>query len=184
MINNERLYEDDGLPNSEIHSWASQKYQRVSYYGSLFSSAMKNKWDCRVYLDLYSGAGKGRVKETGDILPGSPLLALNSNDPYDMYVFCEQEPQYLEALQARVTNYFPGSNCVYITGDTNDSVNQILSALPTFNNTYKGLTLCFVDPCNMGQLKLQTLAAIASALYVDFLVLIPTYMDKIGRAHV
>jgi len=171
------LCEDDHLCMTEAGHWARTKHKKVGYYSALFSTSMKNRWDCRVYLDLFAGAGKDRIKGTADIIPGSPLLALNVSDPYDKYVFCERDAENLAALKARVDRYFPGRSVTYINGDSNDKVDEILAALPRFKKTHGGLTLCFVDPSNMGQLRFETLARIAAALYVDFLILIPTYMD-------
>jgi three-Cys-motif partner protein len=179
MANNEAvLFEDDGLPMLEdVGPWASTKYRKIGYYSSMFSSSMKRKWDCRVYMDLFAGPGKCRVEETGEILPGSPLLALGVADPYDKYVFCEKDPESMEALRLRVKRYFGERDVSFIQGDVNDTLDTLLSEIPRFSCAYKGLSFCFVDPCKMGDLELAALRAISENLYVDFLVLIPTYMD-------
>lgn len=171
------LFEDDQLCMTEAGPWARMKHKKVGYYSALFSTSMKNSWDYRVYLDLFAGAGKARIKGTNDIIPGSPLLALNVSDPYDKYIFCEWDASNLSALRARAKRHFPGRSITFIDGDSNEKVDEILAALPPFKKTFRGLTLCFVDPSNMGQLRLETLERLASALYIDFLVLIPTYMD-------
>jgi len=44
---------DDGLYTPVIGSWGIQKYKLVHGYSRLFASAMKRKWDCRVYIDLF-----------------------------------------------------------------------------------------------------------------------------------
>jgi len=62
-MNNSILYtEDDGLVLPEIGPWAIQKYSLVYEYNCLFSTGMKNKWETRVYIDLFSGAGKAQIK--------------------------------------------------------------------------------------------------------------------------
>lgn len=175
---------DDGLLTPKVGPWVRTKHQKVGYYSSLFATSMKRRWQCRVYLDLFAGAGKSRIKGTGEVIPGSPLLALSVADPYDKYVFCEQDPGSVSALQSRVERYFPQRDVAYVPGDANSCVDQVLAALPTFSKTYKGLTLCFVDPFKMSQLEFRTLERIANGLYVDFLVLIPTYMDINRNAHV
>jgi hypothetical protein len=49
--------EDDGLECPPVGAWAEEKYRLVSLYDELFATGMKDKWDERVYIDLYAGAG-------------------------------------------------------------------------------------------------------------------------------
>jgi len=37
---------------------------------------MKGKWDTRVYVELYAGAGYNRIRDTDLIIAGSPIRAL------------------------------------------------------------------------------------------------------------
>ena len=175
-----RLFEDDGLLLPEVGSWTTTKHRKLSYYCSLFASSMKKKWDCRVYVDLFACAGKCKLRESAKIVPGSPLLALNVDVPFEKYVFCEADPENMSALQARVEKYFPDKDCSFILGNVNRSLEKLFDAIPKFTREFKGLTLCFVDPYRIGDLDFFTLRQIAERLYVDFLVLIPSYMD-IGR---
>lgn len=176
-LNVEQLHEDDGLSMSEVGSWAVTKHSKIGYYAELFAASMKRKWDCRVYLDLFSGAGKSRIKGKSNVIPGSPLKVLNIKDPFDKYIFCEQDTICLDALEKRVNTYFPDLNCSFIAGDTNEKVNDILDAIPHFSSSFKGLTFCLVDPFNCSQIKYETIKSIADSIYVDFLILIPSYMD-------
>ena len=57
--------QDDGLYIEDVGKWAKQKYQHIGYYADLFSNGMKNKWDCLIYIDLFSGAGIARIKKSG-----------------------------------------------------------------------------------------------------------------------
>ena len=79
---------DDGLVCPEIRRWAETKYRLIALYDELFATGMKNKWHQRVYIDLYSAAGYGRIKGTQTILMGSPLIALTVAHPFDKYIFC------------------------------------------------------------------------------------------------
>jgi three-Cys-motif partner protein len=63
---------------------------------------MKNKWDCRVYIDLYSGPGLLRIRGTDRFIWGSPIHALSVADPFDKYIFCDHNPEAIEALRSRV----------------------------------------------------------------------------------
>jgi len=93
---------DDGLSCPEVGSWAEEKHRLVSLYAKLFSSGMKDKWNRRIYVDLYAGAGYNRVRGTSKIILGSPIRALTLEHPFDKYVFCEQDAENLEALKVRL----------------------------------------------------------------------------------
>jgi three-Cys-motif partner protein len=83
----------------------------------------------------------------------------------------------MHALKKRVRSYFPARDCTFIIGDSNDRVEDILEAIPRFSTGYKGLTFCLVDPYKAGDICFQTIKDIAEHIYVDFLILIPSYMD-------
>lgn len=163
------------LPQSRI--WAKTKHRKIKYYIELFATSMKKKWETRVYIDLFSSAGKTRVKESNEIIPGSPLLSLDIKDPFDLYIFVEENKEYLYALIKRVKVYFPTNNCNYICGDCNKEVQNIINKVPKFTKLNNGLTLCFIDPYNSSQLHFDTIKKIANNLYLDFLILIPSFMD-------
>jgi three-Cys-motif partner protein len=82
--------EDDGLTCPEVGAWAETKHRLLALYDELFSTGMKNKWDQRVYIDLYAGAGYSRIRGTKTILQGSPIIALTVPDPFDKYILCEE----------------------------------------------------------------------------------------------
>ena len=107
MAGDKRYGYDDGLPIPEVGGWAETKYRLVSLYDSLFSTGMKRKWDQRVYIDLYSGSGYSRVRHSDKILLGSPLLALSVADPFDKYIFCEEDPLALTKTRLREFNERP-----------------------------------------------------------------------------
>jgi three-Cys-motif partner protein len=166
---------DDGLTFPEIGPWAEDKYRLIALYDELFSKGMKGKWDVRVYVDLYAGAGYGKVKGTETRLMGSPLIALNVEYPFDKYIFCEQDPDNLEALRQRVKRLAPSADVVFINGSCDDCVDEILRAIPRGSTSRKVLSLCFVDPFDFG-LKFETLRRL-SAAYMDFMVLLAAQMD-------
>jgi three-Cys-motif partner protein len=166
---------DDGLPCPEVGVWTETKHTFVSLYAKLFSSGMKAKWGRRVYVELYAGAGYSRIRGTPRIIAGSPLRALTLDDPFDGYVFCEENPENLKALKARVKRHAPGASVAYVEGDCNAKVMEILAKIPIGSKTDTVLTLCFVDPYDIG-IEFETVRVL-SARFVDFLVLLAVFMD-------
>lgn len=174
--NNPALYEDDGLALPDVGSWALTKYRNIGTYCSIFVAGMRNKWDSLVYIDLFAGAGKSKIRGTETILPGSPLLALNSRTPFDKYIFCEEEREKHDSLVTRVRILFPERNCTFLFGDSNRLIDEILKEVPRASRENRVLSFCFVDPFNTSQLKFESIQRI-SRIFVDFIILIPSYMD-------
>jgi three-Cys-motif partner protein len=167
---------DDGLITPEVGEWGEEKYRLVGLYAEMFTKSMKGKWGSRVYIDLFSGAGRARIKSTGKIVPASPLLALNVADKFDRYIFSEIEPEKIAALEERVKREYPDVDAYYIPGDTNENVGEIMKQIPQHNPDHKVLCFCFVDPYKMDHLSFETIRKL-STRFMDFLVLIPSGMD-------
>jgi len=167
--------DDDGLITPEVGGWAEDKYKLVALYANLFATGMKAKWDERVYIDLYAGAGRAKIKGTGKLVLGSPLIALTVKVPFDHYIFCEFDPPKLDALTKRVQLAAPSAKVEYVADDCNQAVDRILAKMPSFSKTHKVLSLCFVDPYDIG-IKFATMKKLSSRA-VDFLVLLAFHMD-------
>lgn len=167
---------EDGLVmNEDVGSWSDLKYRLIQYYGYLFTKSMQGKWKGLVYVDLYAGAGQSRVKGTGEILLGSPLIALSLGIQFDQYIFCEQNQDKLEALKARVAQRFPEANVKFIHGDCNLQIDQILKLIQ--RNT---LGVCLIDPYDLG-IKFETVRKLAG-YKLDLLCLLALHMDA-NRAY-
>jgi three-Cys-motif partner protein len=167
---------DDGLfRGKDVGRWAEEKHALVSFYAKLFSTGMKDKWDERVYIELYAGSGHSKIKDTSRIIAGSPLQALALEHPFDKYIFCDMNPKALDALRVRVGKIAPTAKVAFISGDCNQQVREILAEIPAHSIRHRVLSLCFVDPYDMG-IKFETLRTLSDR-YVDFLVLLALYMD-------
>jgi three-Cys-motif partner protein len=171
---------DDGLIAPEVGPWAESKYRLISLYDELFATGMKNKWDQRVYIDLYAGAGYSLIRDTVIRLKGSPILALSVAAPFDKYIFCEEQPELLSALTERTRRIAPSVNVAYIGGQCDLRIEQIYAAVPKGSPSQSVLSLCLVDPFNFG-LKFETIRRLSS-FPIDFLVLLAVGMDA-NRAY-
>jgi three-Cys-motif partner protein len=167
--------DDDGLVCPDVHHWAEEKYRLLGLYDELFSGGMKNKWDQRVYIDLYAGAGFSHVQGTSTFLKGSPIIALTVSCPFDRYIFCEENEELLLALRARSARIAPDANISYIPGNCDAMIEEICEAVPKWSSDNKVLSLCMVDPFDIG-IKFVTLKRL-SQIYVDFVVLLAIGMD-------
>jgi len=168
--------QDDGLYcGEEVGSWVEDKHRLVILYESLFSTGMKNKWDARVYIDLYAGPGLLKIRDTNKFLWGSPILALSVKDPFDKYIFCESNVSSMDALKTRVRKHSPHADVDFIPGSCDDELDRILGRIPKPSKNFRVLSFCFVDPYDLS-IKFSTVRRIAGR-FVDFLFLLALHMD-------
>lgn len=166
---------DDGLLTNPIGPWAQDKYRYVGMYAELFATGMKNKWPRRVYLDLFAGPGYSKLRDSGRVVLGSPLIALNLPDLFDAYVFSDDNPAALEALRIRVARVRAETAVTYVPGDANAAVKRIVEVMSSPD--MKGaLSFCFLDPYKLN-IHFDTVRRIAEGRPVDFLILLALYVD-------
>jgi three-Cys-motif partner protein len=166
----------DGLPVARVHDWAEDKYSLVEHYARMFSTAMKGKWDCRVYLELYSGPGRARIEGTTKTLDTASLRSLELDPGFDLHVFGEIDATSLATLQARCEARRPNAECRFVGGDVNETWPTLRDRVRQAAGGGTYLTFCFVDPYKCADLAFSTLRGL-SELFVDFLILVPSFMD-------
>jgi three-Cys-motif partner protein len=137
---------------------------------------MKNAWDVRVYLDLFSGPGYSRLRETGRLVLGSPLIALSLPDRFDRYVFADANPDAIAALRQRATRLSPDADLRFVVGDANERLEQVAAALPVHGADAKVLSFCFLDPYKLN-IHFDTVRRLAADRPIDFLILLALYVD-------
>jgi three-Cys-motif partner protein len=168
--------EDDGLCTPAVGSWSERKYSLLGTYTQMFATAMKNKWACRVYIDLFAGAGRARIGGTQRIVSTCASRALSVQDPFDRYLFCDIDAERMSALQARVDRDHPGHDVRCFVGDANVLVDSMLQEVPRGKPGAGVLALCVLDPYKLKALRFETIERLSS-IFVDFLILIPSHMD-------
>jgi three-Cys-motif partner protein len=129
-----------------------------------------------VYIDLFSGSGYSRIRGSKDILMGSPLLATQIPDPFDRYIFCEENSELLNALHARVNRHAPGVKAEYVVGDVDQTIETVRDLIPRGTAGHKVLSFCFADPFSV-RLRFATIRALAKERFIDFLILLALGMD-------
>jgi three-Cys-motif partner protein len=167
---------DDGLDTPEIGSWGEHKYRLAQSYARVFATAMKRKWDVRIYVDLFAGSGRARIEGTNRLVLTSPLRALEIPDRFDRYVFCEKEPERIQALEIRVKRGYGTAESHFLLGDVNTEIEKVMQKLQAPGKARKVLAFCFADPFRLEDLKFETIRRLSSR-YIDFLILVPTDMD-------
>jgi three-Cys-motif partner protein len=174
---------DDGLfIEPDVGTWSEDKYRLVSLYASMFTKAMRSKFDSLVYVDMFAGPGRVKIKHTTRIYDSSPINALAIEPQFDRLIFCEQSEERMVALKARCAKLYPHRDVLFVLGDVNANAAEILEHVPKARKGHGVLTLCFVDPYKMANLRFKTLASLQE-LWLDYLVLIPSEMDAERGKH-
>jgi len=117
---------------------------QLARYVNVFETAMRNKWTYRNYIDLMSGPGKDRVRESNNILLGSPLIALTTPHPFTGYFFVDLFDENTRSLSQRCSASIHASRVSIKTGDCNVEVGGIVAQLKKTERN--SLNLAFLDP--------------------------------------
>lgn len=135
----------DGLPVRESGVYIDQKHDLLSYYSSMFAMGMRNKWQERVYMEVYAGPGRCLVRETEQEQPGSPLKVLDLD--FTRFIFIEINTSNARALEQRVKDHPKAAQIEIWNGDN-------MEALDRIGITKGSLTFTFVDPTGLVEMDL------------------------------
>lgn len=162
---------DDGLETPEVGEWARDKHHFLLRYIDAFTTAMRNKrWTGLHYIDLFAGAGIAKLKKSGTLDWGSPLIAAQARYPFDKLHLCEEKLASFRALESRLAPIVPRERFQLLMGDANEKVHEIVADIPA-----RTLSLAFLDPCKL-DLEYDTLQALAS-IRADLIIYFPDRLD-------
>jgi three-Cys-motif partner protein len=163
-VTDQSVIASDGLPARESGAWVLDKKVYVERYLRIFTKGVSNKWGGKLaYVDLFSGPGKNVIRDTGEEVDGSPLLALKCD--FARYVFVDA-PEVLATLRTRLRNHPKFARISFVEGDCNVVISEVLKHLPTDH-----LTLAFIDPTGL-QIRFETIRRLVYNRKVDLLMTI------------
>src|SRR5262249_7667934 len=120
----------------DVGIWSGEKLDLLASYlgrpgskkGFLPATAKAQQ---RYYIDLFAGPGQDRVRGNGEIIDGSPLIALKAGPPEFTELFLvDSRPTIVKALRARCAE-FQGRRAHVRLGDANAVIDDILRVVPT-----------------------------------------------------
>lgn len=84
----------------KIGVWSEIKLDIIKEYASAFTTIMKSQAWCKgyAYIDAFAGAGIHISKRTGEFIPGSPLNALQIENPFTEYHYIDIDKGKTEVL--------------------------------------------------------------------------------------
>lgn len=129
------------------------------------------------YVDLFSGPGRVRIRDTGEEHDGSPLVALrHDRAPFSKVVLCDLDKENVAALRARAAKF--GNHTTVLRGDANAQIDEIVDLIPA-----SGLNIAFIDPFGLSGLRFETLRKLATVKRMDLIIHFPTGTVKRNLHH-
>jgi three-Cys-motif partner protein len=164
LSNEDHLLVRGVWPHSAKKSWM------VSRIVDVVSKAMTGKRDQLGYVELYGGPGRLLDQSTGIELPGLPVEALRVRAPFDGYVFCDFDPDCVEALRARTEREDLGSRADVRHGDAKDvDLEQVAREFGRGT-----LVIVYLDPARPRDMDWTTVELLARELpNVDLIINLP-----------
>jgi three-Cys-motif partner protein len=156
----------DGLPVGEAGEWTLDKHERLRRYVDAAHGA-RRKFSHRTYIDLYCGAGRTRIRETGEVVDGSPLVAWEAGgrhgDQFTEFLIGDADAAFLDAARTRLERL--GAKVRTFPGKATETVDQVIRALDP-----AGLHLALLDPFNLGDLPFTVIEKLARVKRMDLLI--------------
>jgi three-Cys-motif partner protein len=159
----------------EIGIWSEVKLAIIKEYASAYARIMESKrreeisrlsW---IYIDAYAGPGYHLSKTTGDLVEGSPLIALNTDPPFREYHFIDTEPERSALLRR-----YAGERKDVFT--YSEDCNQVLLKRVFPRAQFKDYrrALCLLDPYNI-DLTWEVIEAAGKArsieIFMNFMIM-------------
>ncbi len=163
--------------------WSDRKLSALNKYLSAYTTALNKQRFTLIYIDAFAGAGKSDIatekdqhqsmliemeKEDVRYRHGSPLIALNTNPPFNEFVFIDKNKQVLENLRNQVTKQNHEKKSIdYLVGDANEKLRVICN-----QNWNSRRAVAFIDPFAT-DVQWGTIEIIAKTKAIDLWLLFP-----------
>ncbi len=167
----------DGLPVQCVGPWAKDKHDYLGRYIEA-THGPRSKYlvadggrpaGGAAFVDLFAGPGRARVRTTGEIIDGSPLVAARHADaPFTKLILADLAPENVEALGQRL-DQDQTKRAKLIVGDCNETIDEIVKHVPPY-----GLNIALIDAFKLRPLSYQTIAKLARVKRMDLVIHFPT----------
>jgi three-Cys-motif partner protein len=163
--------DEDGRPREIVGEWARDKHARLAKYLDI-SRAVRARFVGKgnagaSYIELFSGPGRVRLKDTGEVRHGSPLVAWTeasrSQTAFTQVHIADADGRLVEAAATRLRT--AGAPVYEEVGTAIETVERIAGKL----NKY-ALHVAFLDPYNLGALPFEVIRRLSSLQRMDILI--------------
>ena len=164
------MLDDDGLPLDEVGPWAAEKHERLRKYVDI-CRAVRRKFIQRcgaaTYIDLYCGSGRSKIRDTNEVIDGSPLVAFkcarDGGVPFSEIYIADADGERCRAAEKRIID--AGGLPIVEVGNAEVTARKIATRL----NPY-GFHFAFLDPNNLEDLPFSVIETLARFKHMDMLI--------------
>lgn len=164
------MLDNDGLPLDEVGPWAKEKHARLRKYVDI-SRATRRKWiqgdGGATYIDLFCGSGRAIIRDSGEKIDGSPLVAFkcarDGGVPFSEIHIADTSEKSCGAARQRIMN--AGGSCVAEIGPAEETVRLVVHRLNPF-----GLHFAFLDPYNLQDLHFSVIEALSTLTRIEMMI--------------
>ncbi|MCH8157131.1 MAG: three-Cys-motif partner protein TcmP, partial [Nitrospinae bacterium] len=158
------------IPLDKIGYWSELKLEIIKKYAEAYSKILKKQKGLKhLYIDAFAGTGVHLSKKTEEIVPGSPLNALNVQPPFYEYHFIDKNEKKIEFLK---TISQGRSNVEIYHGDCNSILVDQVFPKVRYEDYKRGL--CFLDPYGL-HLNWEVIQQAGTMGTIDIFLNFPIY---------
>lgn len=133
----------------KVGAWTQDKLKVVADYLPAYLTATQKAMR-RVYIDAFAGPGRNELERTGEIIDGSPLIALDAKGKdgrgFDRLFFIESNAAAAEELRATVAERDGRNRAEIIQGDVNVALPWLIERINKKSPTFVLLDPAGIDP--------------------------------------
>jgi three-Cys-motif partner protein len=166
----------DGLVAQCVGPWAKDKHDYLRRYieatratrSKYLTPAAAGVAGGAAFIDLFAGPGRSRVRTSGEIIDGSPLIAAqHAESPFTKLILVDLAEENITALEVRLNAISKSAELFH--GDCNQVIDNIVKRVPTL-----GLNIALIDPYGLRPLSFETIAKLAAFKRMDLVMHFPT----------
>ncbi|MBZ5530730.1 MAG: three-Cys-motif partner protein TcmP [Acidobacteriia bacterium] len=129
------------LKFDEIGDWSELKLEILRKYAGAYTKIVTSKGLHPVYIDGFAGAGQHISEQTRELVPGSPLNALNVEPPFEEFHLVDLKEERVDNLRKLTSDK---KNVYIYSGDSNELLVSEIFPKVRFE-AYKR-AICLLDP--------------------------------------
>lgn len=151
----------------EVGTWSELKLEILTKYAKAYTTILRQNRLHPIYIDGFAGAGQHISRNTKDLIPGSPLNALNIEPAFDQFHLVDLKQERVDNLRQLTAD----RNNVFIhSGDSNELL--LSEIFPKIRYEEYKRALCVLDPYGL-HLRWEVLKAAAESKVIEIFLNFP-----------
>ena len=155
------------LQHDEVGPWSELKLEILRKYATAYSAILTEKGFHHSYIDAFAGSGHHLSKRTRELIPGSPLNALEVKPPFESLYLIDLDVARANELRKLTADK---KNVKVFGGDSNSIL--LSEVFPSIRYEKYQRALCILDPYGL-HLNWTVIAEAAKLRSIDIFLNFP-----------